>query len=314
MIRPESDKRYELDNVDKAFATLRKTFRSGKTKAKAWRKAQLQQVIVGMNAMKDEMIEAVVKDLGRDPWNTELAEINGCISDATWNLSHIDAMMADIGTETEMLNFPGKTVIQYEPLGVVGIYGTWNYPFLLTLQPLIQCLVTGNCALVKPSEISPNCSAAIKNFCERHMDPEAVICCEGAMEVAIKVNNLPLDLICFTGSTPVGKIIAATAAKNLIPCVLELGGKCPMVIDEGVDMAHAIAKTCQHKFSNSGQTCMAPDYILVHDSLQEAFIAGLKAKITEVYGNEQTGSTGQGKMVNEFHFDRMQNIIASAGG
>jgi len=194
--------------------------------------------------------------------------------------------MKDEHTETEMLQYTtcaAKTLIRYEPLGIVGVYGAWNYPFNLTVGPMLQAIVAGNCCIVKPSEHSPATAAVISKLCEKYMDPDCIASCEGGIDVAVHLNRQKLDLICFTGSTFVGKIVAGEAAKNLIPCILELGGKCPTIVDQGADMVSAIHKICNSKFGNSGQTCIAPDYILVHESLKQTFVDGCKKLCKEIY-------------------------------
>jgi len=185
--------------------------------------------------MKEEMEAAVVKDLGRHPFYTELSEINNILGDANWSLKNLDKHMKDEHVETEMLQYTtcaAKTIIRYEPLGVCAVYGTWNYPFNLTLGPMLQAIVAGNCCIIKPSELSPASSACMRRLVENYMDKDCIACCEGGIDVAVNLNTQKdLDLICFTGSTFVGKIIAENAAKNLIPCILELGGKCPAIVD-----------------------------------------------------------------------------------
>jgi aldehyde dehydrogenase (NAD+) len=183
---------------------------------------------------------------------TEQAEIGGTMSAIKWDLKNIDWMTKNETIDTEIIQAPAKTLIKNEPLGVAAIYGAWNYPIGLTLKPLVQCITTGNCALIKPSEVAPATSAALKKLIDNHLDNSAYICCEGGIDVATEVNNLHLDLICFTGSTFVGKIVATAAAKNMTPCIMELGGKCPTIVDKSCDMAHTVNKICYTKFSNSG--------------------------------------------------------------
>ena len=224
-------------------------------------------------------------------------------------------MMKDEHIDTEMLQYTtcaAKTTIRYEPLGVVGVFGAWNYPYNLTMGPLLQAIVAGNCCLVKPSEHSPATSALIKTIVERYMDHDAIACVEGGIEVAVALNKKKLDLICFTGSTFVGKIVAGEAAKNLTPCILELGGKCPTIVDQGVDLSNAVHKICSTKFQNSGQTCIAPDFILIHESLKQPFIDGCIALCKESFPAE--GSENQGKMVNDLHFERMKRCIEKSEG
>ena len=151
-----------------------------------------------------------------------------------------------------MLLAPAKTKVRYEPLGVVLIFGSWNYPYVVTLKPLVQAIAAGDCAVIKPSEMAPFASAAIKSLVENYLDKDCFTVIEGGVDVASQICNYPWDLICFTGSTQKGKLVAEAAAKNLVPCILELGGKCPCVIDETADVDFAAAKVAFARFSNSG--------------------------------------------------------------
>jgi aldehyde dehydrogenase (NAD+) len=155
---------------------------------------------------------------------------------AEHDLKHLKEYMKDIHEETELLFAPASTMIRYEPYGICAIYSAWNYPILTAFKPLVQAITSGNCVIMKPSEIAAATSAVIKKFIERYLDQDYIRCIEGGIDVAVTLNKLPLDMICFTGSTFVGKIIAETAAKNLTYCVLELGGKCPCVVSETADL------------------------------------------------------------------------------
>lgn len=189
----------------------------------------------------------------------------------------------DESVDTPMLIGPGKSKIVYEPLGVVLIMGSWNFPLYTTLGPLIHTIAAGNCALIKPSEMSPFVSNTLKKVINRSLDMNAYVCIEGQVEVAKALTTKKFDCICFTGSSEKGKLVAAAAGKNLIPCILELGGKSPVVIDESADVDFAAKKICLGRFINSGQTCIAPDYTLVHHTKLQKFIDSLKKYITEFW-------------------------------
>jgi len=222
------------------------------------------------------MAEAVFKDFGRAKELTYLYELDPIKAECQWDIDHLNELCGDKIVETELMLGPGTTLIRYEPFGVVGIFGAWNYPYQLTLKPMVQAITCGNAVLMKPSEISPCSSAVMKKFVDKYLDTSTIQVCEGGIDVAVAFNNLKLDYICFTGSTFVGKIVAETAAKNMIPCIMELGGKCPAIIDTGVDMETALVKVTTGKFSNSGQTCVAPDYVLCHQSKLKEFTEGVK--------------------------------------
>jgi aldehyde dehydrogenase (NAD+) len=160
--------------------------------------------------------------------------------------------MEDDVRDTELMLAPCKTMVKYEPLGVALIYGSWNYPFVVTLKPLCQAITSGNCAVIKPSEMAPACSTVVREIVEKYLDTSCYAVIEGGPEVAAKIGNYKWDLICFTGSTMKGKLVAEVAAKNLIPCILELGGKCPAIVDTTADLDWAASKVAFARFSNSG--------------------------------------------------------------
>jgi aldehyde dehydrogenase (NAD+) len=160
--------------------------------------------------------------------------------------------MKDDERDTPLALAPARTFVRYEPLGVVLIFGSWNYPYVVNLKALCQAITAGNCAVIKPSEMAPASSAAIKKLVEKYLDPACFAVIEGGIEIASKICNYKWDLICFTGSTPKGKLVAEAAGRNLIPCILELGGKCPAIVDVTADVDFAAGKVASARFSNSG--------------------------------------------------------------
>jgi len=209
---------------------------------------------------------------------------------------------------------PAKTMVRYEPLGVVLIFGSWNYPYVVNLKPLCQAITSGNCAVIKPSEMSPASSTVIKKLVEKYLDRECYAVIEGGVEIASKICGYPWDLICFTGSTMKGKLVAEAAGKNLIPCILELGGKCPSVVDVTADINFAANKVAFGRFNNSGQTCLAPDYVIVHESIKDQFVDALQRQVRLMYGNEEKGSPDMGKVITDWHCDRIKGLIETSKG
>jgi len=230
------------------------------------------------------------------------------------DLKHLKKYMKPVHEECELIAAPAKVQSHFEPMGVVGIFSAWNYPIMTALKPVVQAITSGNAVLLKPSEIAANSSKAIKKFVDKHLDNDFIKCVEGGIDVAVAVNNLPLDLICFTGSTFVGKIVAGVAAKNLTRCILELGGKCPCVVHVSCELQHTIEKLCWAKFSNSGQTCIAPDYVFVDERVVKNFTSGMIAKIESWFGKNKDGHDDQGKIINDFHTKRLEKLIQTAGG
>ncbi len=160
--------------------------------------------------------------------------------------------MKDISVDTPLRLVPGSSKIRYEPLGVCLIFGSWNYPYIVTLKPLCQAIAAGNCCMIKPSEMSPYTSEAMKILIEKYLDKDCFKLIEGGVDVAIEITKQPFDLICFTGSTMKGKLVAEAAAKNLVPCILELGGKCPGIVDQNADIDFAASKICFARYNNCG--------------------------------------------------------------
>jgi acyl-CoA reductase-like NAD-dependent aldehyde dehydrogenase len=175
----------------------------------------------------------------------------------------------DVPVDTSLKFAPASSSISYEPLGVALIYGSWNYPFIVTLKPLAQAITAGNLAILKPSEMAPASSALMKELVEKYLDRDAFAVLEGGPEICIELQKHHVDLISFTGSSLKGKLVAEAAGRHLTPCILELGGKCPVVIDESADLDLAAGKVVWARFNNSGQTCLATDYALVHQSIQK---------------------------------------------
>lgn len=165
----------------------------------------------------------------------------------------------------------------------MAVLGSWNYPLATALGPCISAIAAGNCVILKPSEVAPYTAKAVKDLFDRFLDRSAFVCINGAVNVAIRTTQTPVDLIVFTGSTEKGKLVAAAAAKNLVPCILELGGKCPMVIDESCDLEYTAKKAAAMAFINSGQLCIRSDYLLVHTNLADKFITRLKANMERIY-------------------------------
>lgn len=176
--------------------------------------------------------------------------------------------MKDVEVDTTLTLAPARSRIRYEPHGVALIFGSWNFPYFVTIGPLATAIASGNLAVIKPSEMAPASSAAIKKLVNNYLDKEAYDVIEGGPEVAVEIGKHHWDFICFTGSTQKGKLVAEVAARNMTPCVMELGGKCPVIIDATADVDYAARTVAFVRFFNAGQTCVATDYALVHESVK----------------------------------------------
>ena len=194
-----------------------------------------------------------------------------------------------------------------EPLGVVLIIGPWNYPFQLLINPLLGAIAAGNCVVLKPSEFAPATAAVMKKIVEENFSSEYILYAEGdgAVIVPQMMNHFVFDHVFYTGSTAIGKIIYKMAAENLVPVTLELGGKSPCVVESDANIAVAARRIAMTKFSNAGQMCVAPDYVLVHESKKDELVAALKKTIQQFFGDKAEESYNYGKIINEKQFDRI---------
>lgn len=259
------------------------------------------------------MAEAVKKDLGREEFTTWFTELQQVEKEIEFNISNLKTWMQEISVDTPVLIGPAKSKIVYEPLGVVCIIGSWNYPIFTTLGPLVNAIAAGNCAVIKPSEIAPYTLLKLKSFVIRNLDMSSYVCIEGQIEVSKALTATKFDLICFTGSSEKGKLVAASAAQNLVPCILELGGKSPSIVDESADIAYAAKKIAFGRFINCGQTCVAPDYVLVHYSKVEKFVSEMNKAIKDIW-QEGKNTADMGHMVNEFHTNRVCSLLKDHQG
>ena len=259
--------------VASAINKARTTFLSGKTKSIEFRIAQLKALQSGLQKMNQELVDAVKADIGRESFVTWFSEISILVKEINHTIENLKKWSKETVVDTPVFLGPTKSKILLEPLGVVGIMGSWNFPLYTNLSPLISVIASGNCAVIKPSEIAPNTLRKIKAMIARNMDTSSFVCIEGQVEVAKALSSSKLDSICFTGSSEKGRLVAQAAGKNLVPCVLELGGKSPAIIDETANLEVAARKIVVGKFLNAGQICIAPDYILLSHAVAPKFIS-----------------------------------------
>lgn len=244
--------------------------------------------------MKEKFNEAVKKDLG---WNSFIAEVftNGVTATEIKDLrDNFQSWMKTQSVPTPLtLGFASSSVMP-EPLGVALVLSAWNYPIYTSLPQVAAAISAGNCVILKPSEVSAHTSNCLKQLFEKYLDPSKITsnieyyrCIEGQVEVAKAITKLPFDIICFTGSTFTGRLVAIEAAKNLVPCILELGGKCPIIVDETAKIESAVLRILTGKFANCGQTCVGVDHVYVQSSIFNNFKEVLLRKAAEGYGNHQ---------------------------
>ncbi|MGP1383251.1 MAG: aldehyde dehydrogenase [Thainema sp.] len=283
-------------------------FSSGQTRSLDFRLRQLRQLKQAVLDHQDALIEALSQDLRKPRLESYLTEIAG-IQEIDYAIKHLKSWMKIRRASTSLQLFPAAARIYPEPLGVVLIISPWNYPVQLAISPLIGAIAAGNCAMLKPSEIAPHTSAALAKMIEATFDPAYISVVEGGVEASQELLEQPFDHILFTGGTQIGKIVMEAAAKHLTPVTLELGGKSPCIVDADVDLETATRRIAWGKFINAGQTCIAPDYVLVDQVIKPQFMEQLTARIREFFGDNPAESPDFGRIVSDKHFHRLSNLL-----
>ncbi len=296
-------------NLTDGLARLRATFKSGKTRSYDWRMGQLSALKRLLDENDEAINAALWKDLHKSPFEctvTEQGVVRGEIEDALKNLRSwmkTETMMAPL------IDQPGSCEIRHDPLGVTLIIGAWNFPINLLLAPLVGAISGGNAAILKPSEMSVAVSHVIAELVPKYLDQDAFLVLEGAVAETDLILDQHFDLIFFTGSGPVGKIVMGKAAQHLTPVVLELGGKSPTLICKDANLKVAAKRVAWGKFMNSGQTCIAPDYVIIDASVEEQFVDLLTKAIFEIYGKDPKQSPDYGRIVNAKNYDRLLSLL-----
>ena len=292
---------------------LRATFDSGRTRPLAWREAQLAGLRRMMEEAEDELVAALRADLGRPTTEAFAADIGHTKQELRHYAKHVAKWMKPTKVRLPATVAPAKGWTVPEPLGVALVIAPWNYPIQLLVEPLGAALAAGNCVLAKPSELAPASSGALARLLPQYVDPDAVVVVEGGVDETTALLAERWDHIFFTGSTAVGRIVAEAAAKHLTPTVLELGGKSPTYVHRSADLDVAVRRIAWGKFLNAGQTCIAPDYVLVDHQVKHAFIDKLTRQIGEFYGADAKASSSFGRIVNDRHVARLQGYLEDRG-
>lgn len=274
-----------------------------------YRIKKLKKLKETIKEKEENIYEALKKDLGKSETEAYMSEIGMVLEDLSYIIKNTKKWAKKKYVSTPLAQFPATSFIKPSSYGIVLIMSPWNYPFLLTMQPLVGAIAAGNCAIVKPSEYSPNASNVMKEIIEEVFEKEYVSVILGEKEVAEELLRQNTDYIFFTGSTRVGKIVMEEAAKNLTPVTLELGGKSPCIVDKNSDYKLAAKRIIFGKLLNCGQTCVAPDYVFVHKDIKNEFIEYMKEYIKKFLGEKPLENEEYPKMINERQFDRMVDII-----
>lgn len=295
-----------MSSVNELMA-MRQYFNSQATRSFDFRKQQLLKLKAVITKYEQEIYSALYIDLKKTPEECWVTENGFLVSELNQALQNLDHWMQPRKVSTNLLNLPSSSYILPEPLGVVLIIGPWNYPLQLLLTPLVGAIAAGNCVVLKSSEFAPATSAIMKKMITETFDPTYILFTEGdgAVVVPNMMNQFVFDHVFYTGSTSVGKLIYQMAAANLVPVTLELGGKSPCVVESDADIKVAARRIAMTKFSNAGQMCVAPDYLLVHETKKEAMIAALKETLNVFFGADASRSDNYGKIINTKQFDRI---------
>ena len=291
------------------FDDLQTTFQSGRTKDLRWRSEQLSAIERMMSEREGEFIDALRQDLGKhalESWMTEISYVSGEAAHCRKNLRRWTRKKK---VRTPVPALPGKSWVQPEPLGVVLVIGAWNYPLQLTMSIAAAAIAAGNCVLIKPSEIAPATSAAIAKWVPEFLDEGSVRVVEGGVTETTELLEQSFDHILYTGGGNVGRIVLSAAAKNLTPVTLELGGKCPCVVLSDADLEVTARRIAWGKFTNAGQSCIAPDYVLTDIDTETDLLPLIERSIREMFGDDPEQSDSYGRIINDRHFERIRNVM-----
>ncbi|PLZ14733.1 aldehyde dehydrogenase [Fischerella thermalis] len=284
-------------------------FQSGKTKSLSFRISQLKLLQQSVKENKTVICQALKADLNKPEFEAFSSEIILVFKEIEYCIKNLKNWTKPQKAKVPWQLLPASAKIYPEPLGVVLIIGTWNYPFQLVITPLIGAIAAGNCTIIKPSELAPHTSSIISKLIAQYFQPEYITVIEGGVETSQKLLSEKFDHIFFTGGTAVAKIIMEAAAKNLTPVTLELGGKNPCIVDTDIHIAHTARRITWGKFINAGQTCLAPDYLLVHTNIKKNLISAIQKCIQDFYGNNPAISPDYGRIINQKQFDRIISLL-----
>ncbi|GAA1488699.1 aldehyde dehydrogenase family protein [Brachybacterium sacelli] len=290
-------------------AALRVSFDAGTTRDISARLAQLDALRRGLRRENRRLTQALAQDLGKNRTEAAITEIGAVMQEISHVTKHLRSWLRPEKLSLGALLAPASGEVRREPLGLTLIIAPWNYPLNLTLSPLVAALAGGNTAIIKPSEVAPATSAALAHLLRTYLDPAWVRVTEGAVEETTALLQQRFDLIFYTGNGTVGRVVARAAAEHLTPTVLELGGKSPVFVDEGVDLAVTARRIVWGKFTNTGQTCVAPDYLMATPRTLEKLLPHLRRAVREMYGRDPRRSRDYGRLVSEKHFDRVLSLI-----
>ncbi|KAF5480536.1 hypothetical protein F2P56_001277 [Juglans regia] len=310
MVEMEENPKFDADKAASLVKELRKNFNSGRTRSYEWRVSQLKSIEKMVEEKEREITEALHKDLSKPAFEAYISEISQVKSSCKSALKELSGWMIPEKVKTSLTTYPSSAEIVSEPLGVVLVISTWNFPFSLSLDPVIGAISAGNAVVLKPSEISPATSLLLSKLVEEYLDKSAIRVVEGAVDETTSLLEQKWDKILYTGSARVGRIVMAAAAKHLTPVTLELGGKCPAVVDSNIDLQVAVRRIIAGKWAlNSGQVCIGVDYIITTKDLAPKLINSLKYELEQFFGKDPLQSKDMSRIVSSSQFARLVKML-----
>ncbi len=314
----EADMTEQQTGIPGLVAELAASHGAGRTLPADWRRRQLDALVSMLEDNEETFSAALKADLGKPAAEAWLTEISFVIGAARHASRYLRRWMRDRHVPTPALIKPARGRIRHEPLGTVLIIAPWNYPLQLCLAPLVTAISAGNCAVIKPSELAPATSSALGKLLPRYLDEACYRVVDGGVEAATELLGQPFDHIVFTGGERVARIVMSAAARQLTPVTLELGGKSPCIVLSDADLDTTARRIAWGKFTNAGQTCIAPDYVLCTPEIRERLVARMAHEIDTMFGPDPSLSADYGRIVNAAHFDRLAALLegheVAAGG
>lgn len=298
-----------IQNIDEILQSQKEFFQSGKTLPVSFRVDALKKLRESIKRHEDEIAEALTKDLGKSAFEGFMCETGLTLTEITYMIKHTRKFAKEKRVRTPMAQFASRSYKKPSPYGNVLIMSPWNYPFLLTIDPLADAIAAGNTAIVKPSAYSPATGEIVRKIVEECFDQKYVAVITGGRRENSALLDKKFDMIFFTGSQGVGKEVMRKAAEHLTPTVLELGGKSPCIVDDTAKLPLAAKRIVFGKYLNCGQTCVAPDYILCGEKIKDKLVEEIKKQIVSQFGASPLDNPDYGKIINEKHFARVMGLI-----
>ncbi|MBO5762110.1 MAG: aldehyde dehydrogenase [Lentisphaeria bacterium] len=297
------------ERIRKILEKQREFFRTGATKSYSFRMDALKKLSCVIKEKEQAIFDALKKDLGKGEFESRSTETNMVLEEIHHMRKNLKRYMKTKRVGVSMLNLPASGKVMPEPYGVALIFSAWNYPFQLLFSPLVSAVAAGNCVMVKTAEQSGETAKVCKEIIEQVFPEEFVACWNGGRDLGEKLLKEKYDFLFYTGGINGGKAVMASAAESLTPLVLELGGKSPCIVDEDAKLPLSAKRIVWGKFLNAGQTCVAPDYILVHESIKEKLLDALKKEIIRFYGEDASLSEDYPRIVSKAHCQRLAGLL-----